>query len=135
MPKDSALTGPADTSGPWHIKAVATETRETVVRAAHRENLTVGQWLERRVREWLDAGSPVQVQEPARDHRAELATVERVVTVAAALAASPEVPRRIRARANRLLREALPGAPRRSRSAPRLAAPSAIPSSQEGSPQ
>jgi hypothetical protein len=45
--------GAVDKVGPWTIKAVANETRKAVVDAAQRENLTVGQWLERRVREWV----------------------------------------------------------------------------------
>jgi hypothetical protein len=42
---------------PWTIKAVRTETRNA---AARREGLTVGQWLERRVNEWLADGGPVR---------------------------------------------------------------------------
>ena len=34
--------------------------------AARKEGLTVGQWLERRVREWTEAGSPIPVAAPAR---------------------------------------------------------------------
>jgi hypothetical protein len=45
---------PIDTIGPWTIKAVPTETRNRVTVAARKEGLTVGQWLERRVNEWLE---------------------------------------------------------------------------------
>jgi hypothetical protein len=38
---------------------VPTATRDAVTKAARREGLTVGQWLERRVNEWEGAGSPV----------------------------------------------------------------------------
>ncbi len=58
------MNDPVDTVAPWTIKAVAVRTRETVIAAARREGLTVGQWLERRVREWEDAGGPTHV-EPA----------------------------------------------------------------------
>jgi hypothetical protein len=47
--------------GPWTIKAVPTETRTKVTAAARKEGLTVGQWLERRVNEWLEDGGPVHV--------------------------------------------------------------------------
>jgi hypothetical protein len=43
-----------DVMEPWTIKGVATETRKQVIAAARKEGLTVGQWLERRVNEWLD---------------------------------------------------------------------------------
>ena len=39
---------------PWTIKGVTTETRKQVIAAARKEGLTVGQWLERQVNEWLD---------------------------------------------------------------------------------
>jgi hypothetical protein len=52
---------PTDTMAPWTIKSVATSTRETVTAAARKEGMTVGQWLERQVREWTEAGSPTRV--------------------------------------------------------------------------
>ena len=56
---------PIDSSAPWTIKSVSVATREAVTRAARRENLTVGQWLEKRVAEWEAEGSPVPVPMPA----------------------------------------------------------------------
>lgn len=56
---------PVDTAAPWTIKSVSVATREAVTKAARRENLTVGQWLERRVAEWEGEGSPVPVSSPA----------------------------------------------------------------------
>jgi hypothetical protein len=38
----------------WTIKGVSAETRNQVIAAAREEGLTVGQWLERLVNEWLD---------------------------------------------------------------------------------
>lgn len=52
---------PVDTVAPWTIKALSTATREAIRNAAKQENLTVGQWLEKRVNEWLADGSPVHV--------------------------------------------------------------------------
>jgi hypothetical protein len=94
---------PVDTVGPWSLKAVPTQTRQAVIRAAQRENLTVGQWLELRVREWTEAGSPVTVSEPQSTGQ-DLALIERAVTAAVALASAPDVPVAFRRRANRLLR-------------------------------
>jgi hypothetical protein len=98
---------PVDTVGPWSLKAVPTQTRQAVIAAARRENLTVGQWLELRVREWTEAGSPVTVSEPQSTGQ-DLALIERAVTAAVALAGAPDVPVAFRRRANRLLRESLP---------------------------
>ena len=54
---------PVDAIGPWTIKAVPTETRNQVIAAARQEGLTVGQWLERRINEWLGDGGPVRVSQ------------------------------------------------------------------------
>lgn len=67
-------TDPVDSVGPWTIKAVAKATRDAVTNAARREGVTVGQWLERRVAEWEDTGSPVAVSRPPPTvHLGELA--------------------------------------------------------------
>jgi hypothetical protein len=55
------MTKPVDIMGPWTIKAVPTETRNKVIIAARKEGLTVGQWIERRVNEWLVDGGPVRI--------------------------------------------------------------------------
>ena len=39
---------------PWTMLGVTTVTREQVKAAAQKEGLTVGQWLEHRVNEWLN---------------------------------------------------------------------------------
>ena len=52
---------PVDSAAPWTIKSVPTATREAVTKAARQEGVTVGQWLERRVADWLADGSPVAV--------------------------------------------------------------------------
>jgi hypothetical protein len=101
-------SGPVDTIGPWTLKAVPTETRQTVIRAAQRENLTVGQWLELRVREWTEGGSPVAIAQPHRSATGDLAIIERTVEAAARLASASEVPKALRGKLNKLLREGLP---------------------------
>lgn len=67
---------PVDTVAPWTIKAVPTETRNKVIAAARKEGLTVGQWLERRVNEWMQEGEPVHVASnlpvPVSDQRRAL---------------------------------------------------------------
>ena len=61
------MNDPVDASAPWTIKAVSTATREAVTKAARREGMTVGQWLEKRVAEWEADGSPVHVGPIASD--------------------------------------------------------------------
>jgi hypothetical protein len=39
---------------PWTIKAFPVETRKAIVRAAEIEGVSVGQWIEHRVREWQE---------------------------------------------------------------------------------
>ena len=52
-----------------------TETRNKVTIAARKEGLTVGQWLERRVNEWLEDGGPVRVSHGQPGNGRELALV------------------------------------------------------------
>jgi hypothetical protein len=46
---------------PWTIKQVSVATRDAVNKAARQEGITAGQWLDKRVSEWLGDGSPVHV--------------------------------------------------------------------------
>ena len=62
-----------DSVAPWNIKSVSTKTRETITLAARKEGLTVGQWLDKRVGEWVEDGSPVHVQPTAPNNLAEIA--------------------------------------------------------------
>ena len=56
---DDALQGALDAAKPWTIKSVGTGTRDRAIAAARREGITVGQWLDRRMREWeAQAGQP-----------------------------------------------------------------------------
>lgn len=55
------MSEPVDAVAPWTIKSVPTRTRLAATEAARKEGLTVGQWLERRVDEWLSDGSPVRL--------------------------------------------------------------------------
>ena len=75
-----------DLSGPWTIKSVPTKTRLAVIEAARKEGLTAGQWLERRVSEWLADGSPVPVAAPAATPPQGLAELAQVMEAARALA-------------------------------------------------
>src|SRR3954468_14029867 len=56
---------PIDRAAPWTIKLISIATRNTITAASRREGLTVGQWLERRVRGGEGEGSPRQVAGPA----------------------------------------------------------------------
>jgi hypothetical protein len=92
-----------DQIAPWTIKACPVRTREIVVRAAQRENLTVGQWLERRVDEWEGAGSPVPVAEN------RVGNLVSVMTAAGTLPADGGLPREVRALINEMARRVRAG--------------------------
>lgn len=85
---------PVDSVAPWTIKAVATSTREAIIKASRREGLTVGQWLERRVAEWEGEGSPVAVSHGAPINLADLAAVMQAARELAQAAEEP-VPARL----------------------------------------
>jgi hypothetical protein len=48
-----------ETAVPWTIKGVTAANREVVVTAARQEGITVGQWLDNRIAEWL-ASRPIE---------------------------------------------------------------------------
>jgi len=77
---------PVDSIGPWTIKSVAKATREAVTNAAKRENLTVGQWLERRVADWEGQGSSIPVADQAAASPTSLCDLARMMDAARALA-------------------------------------------------
>ncbi len=79
------MAEPIDTMAPWTIKSVSMSTKEAVIKAARQEGLTVGQWLERRVEEWTQAGSPVRQSYPVAD-------VVNLAQAAVALASAPDLP-------------------------------------------
>lgn len=45
------MRDPIDKMQPWTVKSMATEARNMAIAMARNENLTVGQWLERMIRE------------------------------------------------------------------------------------
>lgn len=79
---------PTDAIAPWTIKAVAKTTRDAVTNAARVEGLTVGQWLEKRVSEWLADGGPVHVtgspHDPDKMSTADLIEIARIAAQAKA---------------------------------------------------
>jgi hypothetical protein len=50
-----------DILGPWTIKGVGQRMRETITTEARKSGLTVAQWLEKRLQEWVDDGMPERV--------------------------------------------------------------------------
>ena len=134
---------PLDTMVPWTIRAVPTATRDAITKAARLEDLTVGQWLEKRVAEWLADGSPTALPTPSdtgdrvtTDQLIEVAKIAAALRTAgqkglsqAVLSAGKLLDERIRASAGLPAREA-----DRPRSPPRLAAPSSAPSDEAGAP-
>ena len=87
--KGLSETDPVDSVGPWTIRAVAKTARDAATNAARREGLTVGQWLERRIAEWEDAGSPVVVSRPPP--AVNLGELAQVMEAARALAGATAV--------------------------------------------
>ena len=84
---------PVDTAAPWTIKSVPTATREAVTKAARQEGVTVGQWLERRVAEWLADGSPVAVAPAAAVAPApDVGGLAQLIEAATAAAGAAGVP-------------------------------------------
>jgi hypothetical protein len=100
-----------DTVGPWTIKTIGNRVRKRIIDAAHKDGLSVGQWLERRANEWLDDGSPERVSHgqpgvSARP-RASVDDICRLTEAAARLAeTSGPLPKNLRASLARGLREA-----------------------------
>jgi hypothetical protein len=112
--------GPAE---PWQIKQFPRRLRLELTEQARQERVSVGELLTRLVVSARDAGWQFDASAeplPAADAMARLALVERAVATAVSLASAPDVPRAFRSRANRLLRESLPGGPRQP---PPVAAP------------
>lgn len=91
------MSDPVDLMKPWTIKAVASRTQATMIAAARRENLTVGQWLEKRVDEWEGQGSPEQRGAPS------LAEFAALITAASTM---PKLPREVRMLISDLARQA-----------------------------
>jgi hypothetical protein len=92
---DEPMTGAVDPVRPWTIKAISAEVRDIAIMAARKDNVTVGQWLERRIREWTAAPSTaVTLSEgtpPTSPIRAEFEAAAQLVRLAIELAAaSPE---------------------------------------------
>lgn len=97
---------------PWTIKGIPPEARNAAIAAAEREKQTLGEWVARAIRSQIQSGrqqarAPAMVG-PAVSPGADLADVERVVSMAAQLAAAGAPPPKAVSRAAYgLLREAL----------------------------
>lgn len=125
------MSEPVDAVGPWTIKAVPTRTRLAATEAARKEGLTIGQWLERRVDEWLSDGSPVRLGAgPGVSSFQGLADLAQAMDAARALAdaAGVKVPPALARESLALVRQAT----RAARGLPpQLPRPRALPSSSE----
>jgi hypothetical protein len=83
---DEALGGTIDPVRPWTIRAVSVEARDMAIGAARKDQQSVGQWLERRIREWCSGdGRAVPAVAPSATRRATKA--EKLDTIAGTLAA------------------------------------------------
>lgn len=99
------MSDPIDLMKPWTIKSLSTRTQSAITSAARRENLTVGQWLEKRVYEWEGAGSPEPRAAPG------LTDLAALITAAGAMAQHTKLPGEVRSLINQCARVAqgLPG--------------------------
>jgi hypothetical protein len=85
---------------PWTIKSVSARTQNTITAAARRENLTVGQWVEKRVDEWEASGSPAPVGAP------NLTDLAALIAAAGAMAQHTKLPGEVRSLINECARAA-----------------------------
>ena len=113
-----------DAISPWTIKAVSKTTRDAITLAARKDGLTVGQWLDKRVAEWVSDGRPTHVEPSspsAPSAPSNLADLAKLMDSARSLAeaANVPVPPQLAKDGLSLLRQAV----RQSRSASRPSAP------------
>ena len=110
------MDDPVDAVAPWTIKSIRTATRHAINDAARKEGLTVGQWLDRRVADWLADGAPVAVPAPALTATlGDLAAAMNAARELAGVAGVP-VPKRLARDALRLVGAAIrPAAAPRAR--------------------
>ena len=105
-----------DRAIPWTIKGIVPEARNAAIAAARRERQTLGEWMARAIRAQVQADhqqtraptvvlpNPVPEVRP----RADLAEIERIVTMTAALSgAGAPPPKAVSRAAYGLLRDAL----------------------------
>jgi hypothetical protein len=52
------ISGAVENMGQWTIKVIAKTAQNAAISAARDEGMTVGQWLEKRIREWTSSDSP-----------------------------------------------------------------------------
>ena len=110
-----------DAISPWTIKAVSKTTRDAITLAARKEGLTVGQWLDKRVAEWVSDGQPTHVEPSSPSAPSNLADLAKLMDSARSLAeaANVPVPPQLAKDGLSLLRQVV----RQSRSASRPSAP------------
>lgn len=114
----------ADDDDRWTIRGVAKEVQEQAKAAAARARVSIGAYVTSAIDGAIEAErKPIEFVVDARDvaspapmdHRRmyELDDIERTIAAAVALAGAADVPVAFRRRANRVLRERLPGPPGR----------------------
>lgn len=118
------MSDPLDTFAPWTIKSFPTALRLEITTAAARQQVTVGQLLERVWLAWVTDGSPVRVEADASPERT-MAVMEMLANMGRA---GVTVQKGVGALANRLakreLKQVLGPVPVRKRPA-EIAAPAA----------
>ena len=95
-----------DQMAPWTIKSVSKTTRDVITLSARKEGRTVGQWLDKRVGEWVEDGRPVHVEPTSPNNLAEIAHLMEAAQRLAA-AANVAVPPQLAKDGLGLLRQAV----------------------------
>jgi hypothetical protein len=80
-----------DTLRTWGVKNVPDRIIKTITDSAKKEGLTIAQWLERRIEEWVEGGSPVRLNPvlPRADYIQAIAALNHSI---AELSRAPDTP-------------------------------------------
>jgi hypothetical protein len=100
------MNDPIDLMRPWTIKSMPAKTIEAITAAARRDNVTVGQWLEKRVAEWEQGASGVPQGAPS------LTDLTALIAAAGHMAQHTKLPGEVRTLINQLARIAQGAPPR-----------------------
>jgi hypothetical protein len=100
----------SDEPKPWSIRGVTPEVRNAALAAAKRDNVTIGEWLDRAIRSHIKNGrNPGEItsDKPVRQGP-DLSDAERIVGMIAQLSSSgAPIPKTVASKAYAVLRESL----------------------------
>lgn len=103
----------SDEPKPWSVRGVAPEVRNAALAAAKRENVTIGEWLDRAIRSHIKTGrnpEDYMSDHPVRQS-SDLSDAERIVSMITQLSsAGAPIPKNVASRAYAILRDRLKNA-------------------------